>query len=298
MNTAISVILPNYNGRHLLEKNIPSLISALNGFHFEIIIVDDCSSDGSIKFLIETYPDIEIIQSSTNEGFSSTCNKGINAAKYELLCIANTDVIFANDYFLYAIPHFEVPNIFAVAGNINNYASSIETLTNTDKTSLMYFSRGLLRFNQRVEPNPEIFTGQINGQFILLGCCFLCNKDKLLQLGGFDEIFSPFYWEDADLAIRALRRGYKLVYEPKCNVFHKTSSTIGEHTKNYTRRLISNRNKLIFTWRHLTGLKNWLLHIFFSSFNIITRWLILDWKYYVSLAMALGRTLKFFYTRK
>ena len=293
MNEAISVILPNYNGQGLLEKNLPSIITALSGLKYEIIVVDDCSSDNSVKFLEQEYPEVIIKRNSSNLGFSATCNIGIHASRYPILCLSNTDVTFAEDYFINALTHFNSPDVFAVKGNINNYIGSIENTTNTERTSLMYFSRGFLRFDQRIEPQSNTFTGQINGQFILLGCCFICKKDKMLLLDGFDEIFSPFYWEDADLAIRALRKGFRLVYEPKCDVYHETSSTISKYSKNTKRRLISNRNKFIFTWKHLNNSKYWFLHIFFTFINIFTRWIILDWKYYVSLIMATGRIFKY-----
>ena len=278
MNESISVILPNYNGRGLLEKNLPSIISALSGLKYEIIVVDDCSSDNSVKFLEQEYPEVIIKRNSSNLGFSATCNIGIHASKYPILCLSNTDVTFTEDYFINALTHFNSPDVFAVKGNINNYIGSIENTTNTERTSLMYFSRGFLRFDQRIEPQANNFTGQINGQFVLLGCCFICKKDKMLLLDGFDEIFSPFYWEDADLAIRALRKGFKLIYEPKCDVYHETSSTISKYSKNTKRRLISNRNKFIFTWKHLNNSKDWFLHIFFTLINILTRLIILDWK--------------------
>lgn len=293
MNKTISIILPNYNGQNLLEKNLPSIIKALNGIKHEIIVVDDCSSDNSVKFIEQEYPEVIIKRNKSNLGFSATCNVGVHTAKYPILCLSNTDVTFTEDYFINAIPHFNNPEVFAVKGNINNYTEKFDNTINIEKTSSLYFKRGFLRFNQRVDPQPDNFTGQINGQFILLGCCFICNKDKMLELAGFDEIYSPFYWEDADLAIRALRKGFKLIYEPKCKVFHETSSTISKYCRNTKRRLVSNRNKFIFTWKYLNNTKDWLTHVFFTCINILSRWLIIDWKYYVSLSMAIARVFKY-----
>ena len=99
MTHSISTVLPNYNGRHLLEKNIPSLLEAIGTIHNEIIVVDDCSTDDSVAFLENTYPNIKVIRNDVNLGFSSTCNKGIRAATLDLLCIVNTDVTFTPDYF-------------------------------------------------------------------------------------------------------------------------------------------------------------------------------------------------------
>lgn len=291
MNRAVSIILPNYNGRHLLESNLPSIVNAAerNGAPYEIIVVDDQSSDDSVEFLSQHYPQVRILRNEVNLGFSATCNRGIKAAQHPYLCVTNTDVTFTPDYFQKALPHFEDSSLFAVKGPILNYQDSIASVVNTETTSLLYYKRGFLRFNQRIEPRPESFTGEIDGQFVLLGCCFVCDRQKMGTLAGFDEIYSPFYWEDADLAIRALRSGYRLVYEAACPVYHQTSSTIGTYRSNTKRRLISNRNKFIFTWRHLRGANRWLSHIIFTLLSLLSRWLILDWKYYAAFFRALAR---------
>ena len=292
-NTSISVIIPNYNGRDLLEKNIPSLLAALNNFNFEIIVVDDCSNDDSVQFLKDIYPDVIIIKSDKNQGFSATCNKGIFASKKHLLCLTNTDVTFTKDFFSNAFPYFQNPDVFAVKGEIINYTDNQTNIINKEATSLLYYKRGFLRFNQRIAPDTKNFTGNINGQFVLLGCCFVCTREIMLELNGYNEIFSPFYWEDADLAIRALRKNYRLIYAPECKVFHETSSTISKNRSNTRRRLTSNRNKFLFTWLHLQKPINIIQHILFTILSLLTRWIILDWKYYYSFIWAVSRFIKY-----
>lgn len=288
---SISVILPNYNGKDLLISNIPPLIASLENANctYEIIVVDDCSTDESINILATNFPDVKVIENTMNLGFSGTCNKGVFAAKYPLLSIVSTDVTVTDDYFKNAFPYFENSNLFALKGNIINYNSSFEDIVNIEGTSLMYFKRGFLKFNQRIEYKKNSFTGKIGGQFVLLGCVFICDREKMLKLNGFNELFSPYYWEDSDLAIRALRSGYELAYEPQCIVYHKTSSTISSYTSNNKRRIISVRNKFLFTWSHLEGFEQWMIHILFTVINFSTRWIILDWKYYISLFRAIKR---------
>jgi GT2 family glycosyltransferase len=283
---SISVVLPNYNGEILLANNLPSLIKALGDYDHEIIVVDDNSSDNSVHFLENNYPNIIIIHSEVNQGFSSTCNKGINIASKELVCIANTDVTFTEDYFKNAASCFTEPDLFAVKGDIINYRENFEDVINIERTSLLYYKRGFLRFNQKIEPANEPLSSEINAQFVLLGCCFVCRREALQNLKGYDEIYSPFYWEDADLAQRALKHGYQLKYNKDCKVYHQLSATISSHRSNRQRRLISNRNKILFTWRHLNGTMNWVSHILFMSLNLISRWLTLDWKFYMAFFMA------------
>lgn len=305
----LSVILPNYNGAALLAANLPSLFEALHRAcldGYEVIVVDDCSSDDSVSRLAADFPQVVVVRNLRNLGFSATCNTGIRAATSPLLCIANTDVTFTPDYFVEALRHFADPAVFAVKGDIINYATSTEQPLNVERTSQLYFKRGLFRFNQRVGPTADALRAEVNGQFVLLGCCFVCRREQALALGGYDEIYSPFYWEDADLALRALERGLRLIYEPRCKVFHQLSSTISKTQTNNRRRLVSIRNKFLFAWRHLPHIRriaaddgsrpapNLLLrHLLFLGLSLATRWLVLDWKYYVSLSMALRRLSQF-----
>ena len=293
MSHSISVILPNYNGRNLLEKNIPSLLKAIAQFEYEIIVIDDCSTDDSVQFLEQNHPNIIIIRSEINQGFSSSCNKGINIASKELICIANTDVTFTENYFTNAMQSFTEADVFAVKGDIINFGDNFDDVENIERTSLLYYKRGFLRFNQKIEPSDEPLSSEINKQFVLLGCCFVCKRESLQALKGYDEIYSPFYWEDADLAHRALQNGYQLKYNPECKVYHQLSATISHHHSKRKRRLLSYRNKFLFTWRHLSGISNWLSHLFYTLSNLMTRWIILDWKYYVAFIQAIFRHFTF-----
>lgn len=291
---SISVILPNYNGRSLLLSNIPSIVISLENAKcdFEIIVVDDCSTDDSVDMLKKEFPFVKVIVNETNQGFSYTCNRGIFNAKNPILCIVNTDVTFTPDYFTNGISYFDDEHVFALKGDIINYQNTFDEVVSIEKVAQLFIKRGFLRFDKKAEYIPNSFTGEIGGQFVLLGCCFMCSRDKALELKGFDEIYSPFYWEDSDLALKALHKGFKLIYEPSCVVYHQTSSTIPNYRSKSQRKLVSNRNKFIFSWKYLRGSKQWLSHIFYTFFNLSTRWIILDWKYYVAFFNALQRIMQ------
>lgn len=293
MKDSISVVLPNFNGRNLLQKNLPSLLAALGNIENEIIVVDDCSSDDSVKFLKETYPDIKTVCNEVNLGFSATCNKGINTAQLRLLCVANTDVTFTPDYFTNMIREFDDTSLFAVKGDIVNYSESFDDIINTDRTGRVYYKRGFLRFGTSKPLSNRTMLSGSDGHYVALGCCFVCNREMMLQLEGFDEIYSPFYWEDSDLAQRALESGFKLLYLPESKVFHQASSTISNYRSKSQRRLVSNRNKFLFTWRHLDRRRLLLSHVPVTTLNLLLRWIILDWKYYVAFSSALTRKLIF-----
>ena len=288
----ISVVLPNYNGKELLESYLPSLLSALDKsrFSYEIIIADDCSTDDSIQFLEANYPEIKILKNDINRGFSATCNLGIRNSSAKYTCVSNTDVSFHEDYFINSINVLEKQDVFAVKGDILNYDNSFDNVINIDKTTRMYFKKGFLRFRTGFAPG-EKHTDIL--EYSALGCCFICRTDLLKSLGGFDEIFSPYYWEDSDLAIRAIKKGYPVIYVPECIVYHKLSSTITATQKDFKRKLIGARNKFIFSWHHMSGGGQWFNHLLFLILSLMTRWLILDFKYYAAFILALKRVMTF-----
>src|SRR5436190_15076638 len=105
---SISVVIPNYNGRDLLESNLPATYTALKiaNVDYEIIVSDDASTDDSVNFLKKKYPAIKIIENKTNRGFSPTINTGIFAATKDLVFALNSDVKITGDYFTPQLNYF------------------------------------------------------------------------------------------------------------------------------------------------------------------------------------------------
>lgn len=257
---SISVVIPNYNGKHLLEANLPSVVAALNSTktECEIIVVDDASSDGSVLFLQQQYPNIKLLVNEINQGFSPTINKGIFAAKYDLILALNSDVKLTTDYFKEQFRYFEKPDTFGVMGKIvDSNEKQIQDAAKFPKTG---FKGIKATYNYLPAEIPDGFWLPT---FFLSGANALMDRKKLLELGGFDELFAPFYFEDADLGIRAWRVGWKCYFEPQSVCMHAVSSTISK-LKSQKVKAIIERNRIIFNYLHLTGrqlyfYKYWLL---------------------------------------
>jgi len=283
----ISVVLPNYNGRYLLEKNLPSLHDALEETElpYQIIVSDDCSTDDSVEYLKHSYPLITIVSTLENSGFSTACNTGIAVTQYRYTCVVNTDVSFDAKYFKNAIEYFENPDLFAIKGDIINYIDQPDKVVNVEKELVLYFKRGFFKYKPAEKRNKIRYDRPI----VLLGCCFVCRTDLLKKLGGYDERFSPYYWEDLDLPLTALEKGYELAYAPNCIIYHQTSSTIGKTSSNVKRSLMSRRNKFILAWKHINSPSRWAIHTFFVVASLCTRWIALDWGYYLSFSYAVSK---------
>jgi GT2 family glycosyltransferase len=117
MKFSISVVIPNYNGKHLLESNIPFVYAALRSSgitDFEIIVSDDASHDDSVDFLKSNYPAIILIENKINKGFSGNMNVGIFRSTKDLVLLLNSDVVLTAGYFKNQLHYFKKSDTFGV----------------------------------------------------------------------------------------------------------------------------------------------------------------------------------------
>jgi GT2 family glycosyltransferase len=235
----VSIIIPSYNTKWLLEKNLPHVLNAKKNKKnniVEIIVVDDASPDGSVDLLKKKFPEVKVVKHKINRGFSSSVNTGARTSKGDLLVLLNTDVIPEEDFLVSTLPLFKDDSVFAISFSEKGYS----------------WAKGEFK-NGFVGHGLGTKTKKVHDTFWVSGGSGIFRRDYWMSLGGIDEkLFSPFYWEDLDLGYRALKRGYKLLWDPDSRVLHKHESTIGLLPKKYVGR-IRERNQLIFIWKNITS---------------------------------------------
>jgi GT2 family glycosyltransferase len=257
-NKGISVIIPNYNGAILLPIILPPLFIALQNtnLQYEVIISDDCSTDDGIEFVKNNYPAIQLLQNKENTGFSKTINKGIFVAQYDYVLLLNSDVILTPNYFELQLRYFNLPDTFGVMGRIIGWDND----TIQDGGKYPYMQGVKIKTNKNYIPVNPIANDNLYSMY-LSGANAFVSREKLLQLQGFDEIFSPFYVEDFELSLRAWRMGWKCYYEHNAVCRHKISTTIKNKSNSNYIKTIYNRNKIILHALHLPSNKMWLWYI-------------------------------------
>lgn len=241
-----SVVIPNWNGRDLLEKYLPPLIEAMSRHPGnEIIVVDDCSTDGSAEFLRERFPKVRLLAQPENLGFGGGSNAGFRAAKNDIVVLLNSDMRVAPDFLQPLLDGFNAPDVFAVSCQIF-FSDPAKPREETGLTHA-WWSEGMLRVRHVVDEKvaglyPCFYGGG--------GSCAF-DRRKFLELGGFDHLLRPFYLEDTDLGYQAWKRGWRVLYQPASHVWHEHRGTIG---KKFTRAFIDNtirKNFLLFTWKNI-----------------------------------------------
>lgn len=252
MNFSISVVIPNYNGESLLADVLPTVVIALASLSAssEIIVVDDNSTDQSIEFIKGNFPEIIVLKNEINLGFSGTMNKGIYAATMDLVFILNNDVKLLPGYFEDQLRLFEKPDTFGVNGTVLNWDSDV--LQGGGKLINRHLFKMKANQNFYVNTLPVDKNAEYLSMF-LSGTNALVDRKKLLQLQGYNDLFSPFYVEDVELSVRALRMGWKMYYVPTSECMHQISTTINKYNKKKKIKYLTLRNKYYLHFLHLNG---------------------------------------------
>ena len=156
---------------------------------------------------------------------------------------------------------------------------------------LKKFSIGL-EFKRGIIELPMLELKQIQKEnFIssVSGCSVAFSKDKLLKLGGYDELFNPFYWEEVDLSYRAWKRGWKILFEPESLVYHQTHSTISDVCSKQYITKISERNRYILVWKNISDKKMLFYHFAWVPFRLLKAFVKCEWWKLPSFFLALGK---------
>ncbi len=230
----VSIVIPNFNGAKLLEKNLPKILDV--GAN-EVIVVDDASSDDSAQ-VIKSFKQITLIENQKNLGFVNSVNLGVSAAIGEIIVLLNNDVEPSKNFLKPVLPHFKNQKVFAV-----NFSEPQFSWAKAE------FSDGfIVHSSGKRSKSPHI-------SFWASGGSAAYSAAKWQLLGGMDTIYHPFYWEDIDLSYRAAKRDWEIWWEPKATVFHKHGETIEKYFSKSFRDYISARNQLFFIWKNITSEK-------------------------------------------
>jgi GT2 family glycosyltransferase/glycosyltransferase involved in cell wall biosynthesis len=265
---AATVVIPNWNGRDLLERYLPSVIAALSDSpQNEIIVVDNGSDDGSAQFLRERFPQVRVLALERNLGFGGGSNAGFEAARNDIVVLLNNDMRVERDFLQPLLDGFENDKTFAVSCQI--FFSDPNKQREETGLTEGWWSQGGLRVRHRIEPDIR----QLYPCFYGGGGSCAFDRKKFLQLGAFDDLLKPFYLEDTDLGYLAWKRGWKVLYQPASVVYHEHRGTIGKRFSETYIQSVLKKNFLLFTWKNIHDWR-WLgSHFFYTWASATLSWL-------------------------
>ena len=239
----VSVVIPNFNGIAFLD----SVLASLEGqtlSNFEVILVDNGSTDGSCSFVTANYPWVHLIELSENFGFCGAVNAGIRAAKAPYVLLLNNDTEVKEDFveeMLAAIRRHK--NAFSCGARMVQYhdRDKLDDVGNYYCALGWSFARGRGKDIHAYETEDRIFSACAGAA--------IYRKKILEKIGYFDEEHFA-YLEDTDIGYRARIYGYENWYAPKAIVYHVGSGTSGSRY-NQLKTRYSSRNNIYLIYKNM-----------------------------------------------
>lgn len=263
----ISIVIPTYNAVGTVEGLLTRLAHFQQKYSddFQVIVTDDCSSDGTPAEIRRQYPWVEVLESPQNRGFGANVMAGARLARHPYLATLNSDIELIGNPCKELIDALERDDrLLAVMPLVFN-----RDLDKVENLARLYCHRGLCWHTELPEEGDwsssvrDLLSSSTDAKArlrdigsrvkpirsVLCGAAFVCRRDRFAALGGFDPRYQPFYWEDVDLDYRARQRGWHCATVPACAVIHRHSETIDRHFRD--RKLLFLRlNQLRFVIAH------------------------------------------------
>jgi GT2 family glycosyltransferase len=244
----ISIVVTNWNGEEFLDDCLSTLWRSgeASGHAFELIVVDDVSTDGSVRLIEERFPQVRLARNPENVGFARTSNRGAREARGRILVMMNNDMRVPEDFLRHLVAPFhepaepDAPPVFAVGAKTVDW--------HTGETNHLCMDAAWRRggLGQDWSDPPE----RCETTFPQGGSAAF-DRELFLRLGGFDPIFDPYSWQDYDLTYRACKAGWRVYYEPLAVADHVGKATMHRQLSVDRGKRITERSRLFFVWLNL-----------------------------------------------
>src|SRR5262249_13250108 len=239
----VSFVIINWNGKPLLEECLPS-IEKQDFRDFEILVVDNGSTDGSREFLRERYPEIRVIALDSNQGFAEPNNLAFHQARGEFIATVNNDIVLHPAWLSSLVGSLRKdPKCFAAQGKI----LLSERPDTVDTCGLGIRACGAARNLAHHQPESRIQNSR--AIFTVSAGAALYRKSVLEELHYFDASYFAYY-EDLDLGWRAQRNGWHAIFVPEAVAYHKVHGTSAQVPGDFL-WLLSERNRLRTLYKNL-----------------------------------------------
>ncbi|PSB34652.1 glycosyltransferase family 2 protein [Stenomitos frigidus] len=262
----VSIILVNYNGANVMLECLRSLLQFLHSVPYEIIVVDNASTDGSAALVAESVPTVNLIKQTENRGFGSGNNVGAKHAKGEFLFFLNTDTLLIND----VLPHLVMlmkndPKIGIIGTKLLNADRSLQ-LSIASEISLNGEYQTLKQQKEYAVPQQREAIEQKFEQEqpvdIVIGAAFFIRRALFEALNGFDETFF-MYFEESDLCQRARDQGWQVLYTPEVSIIHLGGYSVGKVSDQM--RLEYRRSQLYYYQKHRPLWEQLVLRVYLAA---------------------------------
>ena len=245
----LSIILITWKMKSMLNELLCSIVQHTNGITYEIIIVDNCSEDGTVEMIRSDYPNAILIENSENRGVARARNQALPLARGRYALILDADMLLKENSFKQMIEFMDKTPDAGICGAKLTFADSVVQLNaRRYPTSLAFLFRRLEKYSSiknsktlKYHEMAEWDRNDIRDVDYVIGACQMIRREALKAVGLLDEkiFYGP---EDIDFCLRMYRNGWKVYYYPYTSIIH------------YEQRITKKKYFSMLSLRHLCGI--------------------------------------------
>lgn len=242
MQPVASIIIVSYN----CAGDIGACISALERLHltepYEIIVVDNASSDGTPELIRTQYPSVCLLPQQENWGFAGAVNRGVRTARGAHIALLNPDAIARPDWLTHLVAAFDDPQIGVVGSKVLGKDGRLQSVGSVLATPLIlpaYRGDGESDHGQ-YDTATDVWS--------VHGAAMAFRRELWEQVGGFDEGYYPAYLEESDFCEQARQAGYRVVTAPQAVAVHAEASSTGKDSAQFFYYFHRNRLRYAIKW--------------------------------------------------
>ena len=250
----VNIIILNYNGRNLLSECLPSIVEASHTSKYpcKVTVIDNVSTDDSVSFLRLNFPDVDVVKAKENLVLCSY-NDVLRFIEDDIVILLNNDIKVRNDFVDPLIEPFREEDVFLTSPKSYFFDGRYE-----GGRSYIFMKYGVFGSDNVFKDDCE----QANEKSYTFASGFgAFDREKFLELGGYDDLYLPGRLEEVDLCFRAWKSGYKCYYEPESVVYHKGAESFNDNFGVSGTLVITFRNVFLFMWKNISSPLFLLEHI-------------------------------------